>query len=106
MIVTPDPEYGVVSATVTQGAAFTINGSGYQPGQQITINFGIAQSDGMVMDEQSTIADAAGEYSFEITVARDLIPRTYAVLTYPGAPLGGPEFEASKRFATIEVVEA
>lgn len=103
VIVAPDPEYGVVHATVTQGASVTINGGGYQPGQQVIINFGIAQSDGMVMDEQSAIADTAGNYSFTITVGTDLAPGTYAVLTYPSAPLGGPEFEASKRFAIIEV---
>ncbi|MDN4611795.1 hypothetical protein [Arthrobacter burdickii] len=103
VIVTPEPEYGMVNASVTQGASFTINGGGYQPGQQIIINFGIAQSDGMVMDEQSAIADAAGNYSFTITVGTDLAPGTYAVLTYSGAAPGGPEREASKRFAIIEV---
>ncbi|MHA7207782.1 hypothetical protein [Arthrobacter sp. MDT1-65] len=103
VIVTPEPEYGMVRATVIQGASFTINGSGYQPGQQVIINFGIAQSDGMVMDEQSAIADAAGNYSFTITVGTDLAPATYAVLTYSGAAPGGPEREASKRFAIIEV---
>ncbi len=105
VVVTPHPEWGVVSTTVTQGSSFTINGSGYQPGQQIIINMGIAQSDGMVMDEQSAITDAGGAYSFTITIGRDLVPRTYGVLTYPADALGnGPALEASKRFAAIEVV--
>ncbi|MBG6224815.1 hypothetical protein IWX63_001377 [Arthrobacter sp. CAN_A2] len=82
VVVTPDPEWGVVRATVAQGASFTSNGSGYEPGQQILINLGIDRSDGWVMDEQSATADAGGHYSFTITIAADLPPGAYGVLTF------------------------
>ncbi|MHA7284154.1 hypothetical protein [Arthrobacter sp. TMS2-4] len=91
--------------TVAQGASFTITDSGYEPGQPVSINFGIDQSDGWVMHEQTAIADAAGNYSFSITVASDLPPGAYGILTYPADQgRGGPEFEAAKRFAGIDVV--
>jgi hypothetical protein len=106
-VVTPDPVWDAVRITVPQGSSFTINGGGYQPGQSIAINLGIARSDGMVMDEQTVIADAAGDYSFTITIEADLEPRTYAVLTYViDGGRGGPDFEATKRFAVIDVVPA
>jgi hypothetical protein len=103
-VVTPQREWGAVRATVTQGSSFTITGSGYRPGQQIMINFGIYQSDGMVMDEQVAIANDAGNYSFTISVGADLPPRTYGVLTYHADAPGGPEREASKTTAIIEVL--
>jgi hypothetical protein len=103
-VVTPHAVWGAVRTTVTQGSSFTINGSGYQPGQQIVINMGIAQSDGMVMDEQVAVADSAGNYSFTISVGADLPPRAYGVLTYHADAPGGPEREASKRQAIIDVV--
>ncbi|WP_156134969.1 hypothetical protein [Arthrobacter sp. L77] len=103
-VVTPQREWGAVRATVTQGSSFTIIGSDYRPGQQIIINMGIYQSDGMVMDEQVAIADAAGNYSFTILVGADLPPRAYGVLTYHADAPGGPEREASKTKAIIDVV--
>jgi hypothetical protein len=106
-VVTPDPVWEAVRITVPRGSSFTINGGGYQSGQPITINFGIAQSDGMVMDEQTAVADASGNYSFTITIGADLEPRTYAVLTYVlDGEQGGPDVEATKRFAIIDVVPA
>ncbi|WP_146070903.1 hypothetical protein [Arthrobacter sp. B1805] len=107
VVIATDPVWDAVRATVRQGSSFTITGTGYQPGQQVVILMGISQSDGMVMDEQRAITDAAGNYSFTISVAPDLAPRTYAVLTYVDDGVnGGPQFEASKRFALIDVVAA
>lgn len=106
-VVTPDPVWDAVRITVPQGSSFTINGSDYQPGQSIAINLGIAQSDGMVMDEQTAVTDAVGNYSFTITIGADLEPRTYAVLTYViDGEKSGPDFEATKRFAVIDIVPA
>lgn len=103
--VTPNPEWGVVRATVAQGASFTVNGSGYEPGQEIHISLGIDRTDSFVMDEQIALADAAGNYGVTITIAADLLPGAYGVLTYVADEgLGGPEFEATKRFAGIDVV--
>lgn len=107
VVIATDPVWDAVRATVRQGSSFTITGTGYQPGQQVVIHMGISQSDGMVMDEQRVITDGAGNYSFTISVAPDLAPRTYAVLTYvDDGGNGGPRFEASKRFASIDVVAA
>jgi hypothetical protein len=50
-----------------------------------------------------TVAQGA---SFTITVGADLEPRTYAVLTSVVDVAPGPEREATKRFAMIEVVAA
>ncbi|WP_247828850.1 hypothetical protein [Arthrobacter antioxidans] len=103
--VTPHPEWNAVRVTVPQGASVTLNGSGYQPGQQIFIGLGIDRTDGWVMDEQSAIADAGGNYSFTITIAADLPPRAYGVLTFvEDHGRGGPDFEATKRYAGIDVV--
>ena len=66
---------------------------------------GVAQTDSFVMDDQVAVADAAGTYSFTITIGADLPPKTYAVLTYvTDYGMGGPDFEATKRFAVIDVV--
>ena len=103
-VITPDPEWDAAQITVPQGASFTINGTGYEPGDVISINLGIAQSDGMVMEEQTAIADGAGSYSFTITVEADLEPGKYAVLTFVDDARTGPEFEATKRFASVDVI--
>ncbi|WP_434994577.1 hypothetical protein [Arthrobacter sp. Ld5] len=90
---------------MAQGASFTIHGSGYEPGQQIHISLGIEQTDSFVMDEQRAVADAGGNYSLTITIASDLPPGAYGILTYVADHgLGGPAFEATKRFAGIDVV--
>lgn len=103
--VTPNPEWGVVRATVAQGASFTVNGSGYEPGQEIHISLGIDRTDSFVMDEQTAVADAAGNFGLTITIAADLLPGAYGILTYVADEgLGGPELEATKRFAGIDVV--
>jgi hypothetical protein len=103
--VTPGPEWGSVSISVPQGSSLRIDGSGYKPGQQITLSLGVYQTDGSVMEDQVVHADATGAYSSVITLAPDLEPRTYGLLVYiSDGEMGGPEFEASKRSVVIEVV--
>ena len=105
VVVAPHPEWRASTATVTQGSSVTVNGSGYQPGQQVIIGMGVAQTDSFVMDDQVAVADAAGAYSFTIMIGADLPPRTYAVLTYvTDYGMGGPDFEATKRYSVIDVV--
>ncbi|MCU1632547.1 MAG: hypothetical protein JWM61_1199 [Micrococcaceae bacterium] len=107
IIVTPEVEWGVATATVAQGSSFTITGSGYAPGQRISIALGIAQSDAFVFQDQSALADAVGNYSFTITLDPDLEPRTYAVVTStPDGLEPGPAVSETRRWATIEVVAA
>lgn len=103
--VTPGQEWGEVTISVPQGATLAINGSDYQPGQEITLGLGIYQSDGFVMDDQVINADTAGNYSTVITLPPELEPRTYGLLVYiSDGELSGPEFEAAKRSVVIEVV--
>lgn len=107
MVVTPGPEWGAVSTSVPQGASFTLTGSEYEPGQVVRINLGIARTDSMVMEEQFAEVDAAGSYEFTLTLAPDLGPGTYGILTlvWDGdSPV--PNFEETKRFATVEVLPA
>ena len=107
MVVTPDPEWGTVSISVHQGASFTLTGSDYKPGQVVRISLGIARADSSVMEEQFAEVDAAGGYEFTLTIEPDLEPGTYGILTLIWAgdrPV--PNFEETKRFATVEVLPA
>lgn len=105
IVVVTDPAWDASRTTIRRGSSFTLTGSGYEPGQNVLINLGIAQTDVMVMGEQSAIADAAGNYLHTITVAPDLEPRTYAVLTMVRDGVEpGPDVEATKQYAIIEVV--
>lgn len=106
VVVTPHPEWRAETATVAQGSSLIVNGGGYQPGQEVMIGMGVAQTDSFVMDDQVAVADAGGGfYSFTITIGADLPPKTYAVLTYVTEHgRSGPEFEATKRYAVIDVV--
>ncbi|KNC17289.1 hypothetical protein AC792_14505 [Arthrobacter sp. RIT-PI-e] len=49
--VTPGQEWGEVTISVPQEASIRVDGSGYQPGQEVTLILGIYQSDGSVMDD-------------------------------------------------------
>ncbi len=103
--VTPGPEWGTVSIAVPQGSSLRIDGSGYEPGQQITISLGISRTDGSVMEDRVVNADAGGNYSSVITLAPDLEPQIYGFLVYVSdGAMSGPDFEAAKRFATVEVL--
>ncbi|WDF34623.1 hypothetical protein PTW37_06930 [Arthrobacter agilis] len=106
IVVTLDPRReSEPRITVEQGSSFTATGSGYQAGQQILFNMGVYQTDGMVLEEQSFIADATGGYSFTVTIGPDLPPQTYGVFTMVREGVNSPEeFEATKQFAIIEVV--
>lgn len=105
VVITPALEWGAVHATVTQGSSFTINGSGYEPGQRISISFGLYQTDAFIFIDESAFADADGNYSFTITLAPDLEPRTYGVTasTPDDLPVGPAVWE-TRRNAIIEVV--
>lgn len=93
--------------TVSQGSTFTVTGTGYQPGQNVFVNMGVYQSDSMVMEEQSAIADGTGSFSLAIAVAPDLAPNTYAILALVRDGVQpGPDVEATKQFAVVEVVPA
>ncbi|WP_298254480.1 hypothetical protein [uncultured Arthrobacter sp.] len=107
VVVPTSPDFGGPSTTVPQGGAFTVVGSGYEPGQEITITFGYYRSDVFVMDDQTAVADADGTYSFRITVGPNLEARTYGIMTYEADArerAGSDAFEASKQYAVIEVV--
>lgn len=109
VVVPTTPDFGGPSTSVPQGGAFTVVGSGYEPGQQVIVSMGYYRTDSFVMDDQTAIADAAGNYSLMITVGPDLEARTYGILTYEAdaREQGDPAaFEASKQYATIEVVAA
>lgn len=103
--VTPGPVWGSVEIVAQAGTAFTVTGSGYQPGQRIVVFFGPSQSDYSLIGEQSAYADASGNYSFPITLSPDITPGTYGVMTAtPDGLSSGPEIDATRRWATIEVV--
>ncbi|GAB3548480.1 hypothetical protein GCM10027404_12440 [Arthrobacter tumbae] len=103
--VTPGPVWGSVETVVQAGAAFTLTGSGYQPGQRITVFFGPSQTDYSIIGEQSAYAGPSGNYSFTITLSPDIAPGTYGVLTAtPDGLSSGPAIDATRRWATIEVV--
>lgn len=108
IVVTPDPTWEEAPRiTVRQGSSFTATGSGYQAGQEVFLNMGVYQTDSMVLEEQSVIADATGGYSFTITIGPDLPPQTYGVFTMVRGGAGsGADYEATKQFAIIEVVPA
>ena len=104
-IVSPGPVWDSVAIVVQGGTAFTITGSGYQPGQRIHVSFGPSQSDVSIIADQSAYADASGNYSFTITLSPDITPGTYGVLTAtPDGLSSGPAIDATRRWATIEVV--
>ncbi|MHA7146296.1 hypothetical protein ACX80U_16425 [Arthrobacter sp. TmT3-37] len=93
--------------SVSQGSMFTVTGTGYQPGQNVLVSMGASQSDFMVMEEQSVVADGTGSFSLPITVAPDLAPGAYAVLALVRDGVEpGPGVEATKQFALVDVVPA
>ncbi|MDF9278657.1 hypothetical protein P4U43_12750 [Arthrobacter sp. EH-1B-1] len=103
--VTPGPVWGSVQTVVQAGTAFTITGSGYQPGQRITVFFGPSRTDYSIIGEQSAYAGPSGNYSFTITLSPDITPGTYGVLTAtPDGMPSGQSIDETRRWATIEVV--
>jgi hypothetical protein len=92
--------------TVTQGSTFILTGTGYQPGQNISMFMGIYQTDMTEIDEQSMIADASGSFSFTITLAPDVTPATYGVSTWVLDGIQPEDIEASKQHALVDVVPA
>lgn len=104
-VLTPEPEWDAVRIVTVPGATFTVTGSGYEPGQRISIGFGVAQTDSFVFDDESAYADAAGNYAFPITLAADLPPNTYAVVTStPDGKEPGPEVWDGRLWGTVEVI--
>ncbi|MHA7146067.1 hypothetical protein ACX80U_15275 [Arthrobacter sp. TmT3-37] len=92
--------------TVTQGSTFVLTGTGYQPGQNISMFMGIYQTDMTEIDEQSMIADASGSFSFTITLAPDVTPTTYGVSTLVRDGMRPEDIEASKQHALVDVLPA
>ncbi|WP_422390128.1 hypothetical protein [Arthrobacter sp. N1] len=105
-IVIPDAEWGVASTITKPGSSITITGSGYEPGQRINIGLGVAQTDVFVIECEAVYADEVGNYSHTITLAGDLEPGTYAVVTNTPdeAPMATTKYYESRRWATVEVI--
>jgi hypothetical protein len=80
-------------------------GSSYQPGQRIVVFFGLMNTDHSIIGDQSAYADAAGNYSFTITLSPAIAPGSYGVMTAtPDGLSSGPAIDATRRWATVEVV--
>jgi hypothetical protein len=103
--VIPDPVAGTVQIVAQAGTSFTVMGSGYQPGQRIVVFFGPSNTDFSIIGDQSAYADASGNYSFPITLSPAIAPGSYGVMTAtPDGLSSGPEIDATRRWATVEVV--
>lgn len=104
-VVTPSPEWGAVGITVRAGTSFTITGGGYQPGQRIQVFFGPANTDYSIIGDQSAYASLSGDYSLTITLSPGIAPGSYGVMTAtPDGLATGPEIDATRRWASVEVV--
>lgn len=100
----PESEFDAVRVVRHAGNTFTISGTGYTPGVEIQVFFGPYRTDSSLIGDATTYADASGSYTFQITLSEGLESGTYGVMTVPLVNLGTPEFEAAKRFATVDVV--
>lgn len=102
-VITPVPTFDEVQRVATTGSTFIITGEGYEPDDQILVNFGPARSDYIIVSVV-LYADGTGKYSAPISLNSDLEPGSYAVMTVPQPQRGERLQEEAKRFASIEVV--
>lgn len=98
------PAWDGVNVVRHVATTWNVVGSGYAPGAQIQISFGPAQTDSSLIGYPVVSADSNGSYTFQISLAPDLAPGNYTVMSLPVVGLTPEESEAAKRFAQIEVV--
>lgn len=98
LVVTPMEEWGDAVITAYPGDTFTIVGDGYQPGEQLRVGFGPAQTDSSIIGDPFTFADANGSFIYVITLPLEIEIRNFV------ATISTPDFQ-NRLNVTVEVLE-
>lgn len=101
--VMPVPTYGELQLVFPAGATFTVTGTGYVPGEKVSVGFFPDRSDYVIVSGEA-VADANGSIGVQLTIPADVEPGSYGIMTVVLPDPGQPLDESSKRFASIEVV--